>query len=429
MRGAVATLLLAAAAVAGPPAEPDGAIAEAARWVEPRGCASGSFRSRALPVVTEVEEAWKIAFDAVLAPPVHWDGTGYVVGRAGGKLHLVAFDLVSGRERARTQLRGFHVPSGLLVWDHMVFLQPDEEQITGYRLSGKTLEVAWILRGKQSKGVWDYPSLPTVHDNEIYCCYGNELARIRPGASRPAWTMPLRDTARLLASTPVRFAARPAILGPYVFAAWHTEETDGAPVCDLGFSVFRRSDGERLLAHRICGVERPPDVPPDLQLTLAASRVFLSSGWHMPTERGPANQVMIPMDIAGGRVRETGTQGFWSCSVPAALHPRLGALLLSPPGGTMTPAAGLQLCLERDGQLYLLTEEAEQADLFRDRVSPTVLGDIVYFGSWAADLETGEILWRLPLADRATHPMVPADGLVLVVDGATLRAFRGRSRR
>ena len=55
-----------------------------------------------------------------------------------------------------------------------------------------------------------------------------------------------------------------------------------------------------------------------------------------------------------------------------------------------------------------------------------MLGDIVYFGTWAADIETGEILWKLPV-QKPRFAAVPADELVLVVDGTTLRAFRRRT--
>ena len=64
--------------------------------------------------------------------------------------------------------------------------------------------------------------------------------------------------------------------------------------------------------------------------------------------------------------------------------------------------------------------------LFTHPVAPTVLGDVVYFGAWAADIETGEVLWRLPL-ESVRFGAVPADRLVLVIDSEdTLRAYRSR---
>jgi hypothetical protein len=218
-----ATLLVALAA-----AEPDvdGAVAEAARWVEPRGCASGSFRSRALPVVTEVEEAWRLDSEAVEAPPVHWDGTGYVVARAAKKLHLVAFDLGTGKEIARTQLPGFVRESGLLVWDHLVLLQPNDEQISGYRISGRSFEVRWRFRGWDvGFGVPDRPRLPAVHDNEVYCLLGDDLGRVRPGLTSPTWCRRLWKAYEPGAGEPR--AARPAVYGDHVFVAWLGPEFEG----------------------------------------------------------------------------------------------------------------------------------------------------------------------------------------------------------
>jgi hypothetical protein len=54
---------------------------------------------------------------------------------------------------------------------------------------------------------------------------------------------------------------------------------------------------------------------------------------------------------------------------------------------------------------------------------------VAYFGSWAADVETGEILWRLPVRAVA-FGAVPADRLVLVIDlKHALRAYRSRVGR
>ena len=66
-------------------------------------------------------------------------------------------------------------------------------------------------------------------------------------------------------------------------------------------------------------------------------------------------------------------------------------------------------------------------DLFQDMVAPTVLGDVAYFGTWAADVVTGEVLWRLPIRGRVLFPAVPADKIVVVIDEShTLRAYKER---
>ena len=57
------------------------------------------------------------------------------------------------------------------------------------------------------------------------------------------------------------------------------------------------------------------------------------------------------------------------------------------------------------------------------------MGDVVYLGNWAADVMTGEVLWRLPGED-VTFNLVPADGMVLAVFGGTeLRAYREKGAK
>ena len=108
--------------------------------------------------------------------------------------------------------------------------------------------------------------------------------------------------------------------------------------------------------------------------------------------------------------------------VPPAMTP-LGNLVLA-------SAKPLGWVLHKpEGGHYISTVD-DNRDLYdrRKRVGPTVLGDIVYFGAWAADIRTRRILWRLPV-ERLRYPAVPIDGGVLIVDGATqLRAFRARRR-
>jgi hypothetical protein len=391
--------------------EPDAAVAEPARWVEPRGCASGSFRSRALPVVTEIEDAWQLAFEAVEAPPVHWDGIGYVVATAAGKPHLVAFDLATGKERARVLLRGFLRGSPLLVWDHMAMLQPDDEQITGYRLAGKRLEVAWTFRGQTNAR----PRAPVVHDNEIYCLINAGLARIRPGASVPAWMMPAPEGAGAI-----------AVLGGNVFVAafGSPRRTSIGMISELTLVVYRRSDGHHVLTHNVCEAVYS-EKPPRLTIMLAGPSLFVGSAWPFLASEGYASHAIVPLKYSGDAFTFA-PAGLWTCLAPPAHHPTEGTLLLSK---TKEAGGGLEWCAARGDRIYSLAAEADQPECFRDMVSPTVLGAVVYFGSWAADVDTGEILWRLPVK-RVTHAAVPADGLVLVVeDGRTLRAFRGRGKQ
>ena len=73
----------------------------------------------------------------------------------------------------------------------------------------------------------------------------------------------------------------------------------------------------------------------------------------------------------------------------------------------------------------VLAQRKLSPDLFERLVPATVIGNVAYFGTWAADVETGEILWRLPLRS-VEFGAVPADRLVLIVDDKTLRAYKSR---
>ena len=198
-------------------------------------------------------------------------------------------------------------------------------------------------------------------------------------------------------------------------------------------SVHRRSDGKRVSLFDVCRASPPlagGDRLPRLRLTVSKGQLHIASDWALPTaNKGSAHNAVVPLAITADAVRVTKRVGLATYQTPPALHAR-GALILAG-GSRFFPA--LQRNLEwvqyRDGKYYLLTEQKLQPDLFVDRVTPTVLGDIVYFGSWAMDLETREILWRLPFSG-VTFPVVPADGLFLVVEkGRVLHCFRGRGRR
>jgi hypothetical protein len=403
-------MLLGAGAAAG---EPDGAIAEAARWVEPRGCASGSFRSRARPVVTEIEEAWRLELARIAAPPVHWDGTAYVVGYEERKAVLVAVDLGTGRELARAKLKGYLPRSGLFVWDNMVFVQPAKDQITGYRVGRRSLKPVWIFRGRKYGSEWRHPRLPVVHDNEVYCFLGSGLARLRPGSAFPVWILD-----RAHEEVDPDFAGRPAIFGRFVFVAV-MDTSPSRPTLHL--HVYRRSNGERVARIEVCPASKRGSRPL-LQLTVAGTTVHIGSTWPMRSSSGDSTHAMVPLRISDNAVVLNGEVGLWSYEVQPAHHP----------GGTVVLSEidkELRWARYRERKFYELTRVSAQPDLFRDRVSPTVLGDIVYFGSWAMDIETKEILWRLPFQD-VSYPVVPADGLILVVEsGNVLRAFRGRGRK
>ena len=102
--GALSLTLVRAVHAEEPPAELDGMVAPASRWTGRGGNAGGNGKSAAAPIVTEIEQAWELDLGKVLAPPVLWDGVGFVVAKGP---RLIAFDLRTGKVRASKKLNGF----------------------------------------------------------------------------------------------------------------------------------------------------------------------------------------------------------------------------------------------------------------------------------------------------------------------------------
>jgi hypothetical protein len=196
----------------------------------------------------------------------------------------------------------------------------------------------------------------------------------------------------------------------------------GKEISNLWLYVYRRSDGKRVAQRKVCQALYLEGVKPSLQITVAGQTVHIGSRWPLLSSDRFASHAMVPLRITADAVLHSDAVGLWSYELPPAHHP----------GGTVVLSAAnneLRWARYRERKFFELTSRSTQPDLFKDRVSPTVLGDIVYFGSWAMDVETREILWRLPFQD-VSYPVVPADGLFLVVEsGKVLRAFRGRGRK
>lgn len=401
-----ATLFAAAAAAAA--GEPDAASAEAFYWTGPGGSASRSHRSRARPVYTEVEEAWRLELGELLAPPVYWNATGFVVAAEGGKPELVAFDLDTGEVAARKALKSFSTYSGLQVWDYTAFLMTEEGSLNAYRFADGRFRSPWTYRGRVLRGKRQAPRLPVVHDNELYCIVGPTLCRLRPGSRLPLWRRDRTGAVR-----------RPAIYGPWLFLL----TTD---MFDVRIEVRRRTDGE-VVANGLVG--RTNDVVREIDFSITADAIHVRSQQPFDTTGGPRNCARVPLHAAGDRVR-LGEALFQELRAAPVRH-RLGTLVASRTEQTERTRAGdWEWRLMFDDRRYLpLALASHQPDLFRDTVAPVVLGDVVYFGHWASDLETRQILWRLPV-EELSWPVVPADRMVLVVEKhRVLRAFRGRGRR
>ncbi len=377
--------------------------APAGRWPDARGTASGSYASRALPLIGDVEEAWKLALPGGAAgAPVHWDGIAYLICVDGTRRALLAVDLASGKVRATKAL-----PPGpahpALVWDRLVLVRVTESQIMGYSLGGSSFEQRW----KPDTGSLPIGE-PVVADSEVYFVAEGSLLRLRFGKSR----------SEVVASG--NFLGRPALCGNLVLALCHAESPGYAP--SLHISAFDRRTGRHEATSNVAwyaGGEMPT-LDAGGAITVTPGEICVEAPAPLKTTEGQSSHAFLSCRIERDRIAFTGSAGMHDLLAPPSCHAG-GTLALS--GGQ--PARWHLWARNKEGQMMgtVLADGADRPDLLRHPLPATVLGDIAYFGSWAADLRTGEILWYLPVTDPK-FAAVPADGLVLIVDGRTLRAFR-----
>ena len=386
--------------------EPEGAAADPARWTDPRGTSAGSHRSRALPVLDPVEEAWSFALPgATGAPPVHWDGMTYMLCRKGKRRLLLALDLHTGKLRAAKDLQPG--PLGrLVVWDGLVVLRLADTQLAGYRVGGKSFRQRWkpTLRGRDGKKT-SFGD-PVVIEREIFVRQRSNLIKLRVG--RPVQWVARGD-----------FVGRPAVYGSFVFILGHAEQPGYHS--SLHIYAYRRDSGALAAMSNVAwyaGTKLPRGRSLG-EITISPTRIYVRAPAPLATKSGASPwYASVPCAVTKNRVVLGGQVGLHSFVVAPSVHPK-GLLALEKEGVS-------RWLLWKGGRGMLVASSTGRPELFKRPLPATVLGDIVYFGTWAADIETGEILWKLPVRDPR-FAAVPADELVLVVDGTTLRAFRRRA--
>jgi hypothetical protein len=368
-------------------AEPDGAVAAPARWTGPQGPPSRSRRSRALAVTRDVVSAWALPLpDVPTAPPVTWDGTAYVLCRARDGQILVAADVTTGKLLAKKALPGS--PAGPLhVWADIVYLVTKPNQVTGLKRVGGTFIEKWKYTGKAAV------ESMTVHENEVYLVSDGALHRTGPGFSSPIW------------SAGRRTVGPPTIYGHSVLAVTN----DGS--CHR-LTSFDRRTGEEVSMTRISATEGRGGA---VEITAGAEHLLVHTSWGVETEGGRASDGFVNYAFANNLVTELDCQGFLSFRVKAAVYE----------GGLVTCENDSEWQWWKGDGGEVIAMRRYSPDLFKQLVPPTVVGNVVYFGTWAADIQTSEILWRLPLRAVA-FGVVPADRLFLVIEDQTLHAFKSR---
>jgi len=385
MRCVVGLLLLTAAVGA----DPDGAIAEPTRWTGPHGPASNSRRSRALAVTRDVVEAWATKLPGVsVAPPVTWDGTIYALCAARKGHILCGIDLRTGKLKAKKQLP--KAPAGELhTWGRNVFVQSSDRQLSAFRMAGGSFIQSWKCNDIDPQSV-------RVYESEIYARSGHSIVRLSLAESKPIW------------SATDDYIGPLAIYGNYIFCQSGGQD-------DSKIAALRRRDGSQAARKLVAWIDG--DSPMSAQLMVGPNQILLSPGSSFRTQGGSATHAFVPVTHSTrgapriGKCDGLSSFGTW----PAACR-----------DGVITMEAGRTWMWWTKKGGAVLAERKWTPDLFVDRVAPTVVGDVAYFGKWAADIVTGEILWRLPVRG-VKHPPVPADKLIVIVDlKDTMRGYRER---
>ena len=342
------------------------------------------------------------------SPLVYWEREAYIVCASGSKRTLVAVDVLSGRILALKRLPQGPPPLPV-VWDGRVYLRTSATELTEYRRAGRSFNRRWVHKVAQT-----FLSDPIVFENEIYAVADGDLVRLRPRRKTPVWRTGSGG-----------FRGRPALYGSHIYVVGEFQSEAGlAP--SMHVYVFRRADGGSVLYKNAAwyGRGKIPEPSAPAEITVTEKEILIRGPRRFLTKSGSASHVMLDRREAGGGLSVAQkAPRLQDYSVPPAMT-SMGTLALA-------DADPLGWVLRTGEKGYYLSRYDDNPDLYSvsQRVGPTVLGDIVYFGSWAADIRTRRVLWRLPVK-QLRFPAVPIDGGVLIVDDlVNLRCFRARRRR
>jgi len=378
--------------------EPDGAVAAPARWTGPNGPASHSRRSRAMPVTRDVVEAWAVTLPGQpIAPPVTWDGLAYVLCAARRGAVLVGVDIARGALVAKKMLpKATGAP--IHVWGGVVYVVTSANQLTGLRRSGRTFVEGWKYRSKDFR-----PSGMVVIENEIFVVSNDEILRLAPGSGK-----------FVIWRRAKQYRGPPAVFGDCVLVLGHKRQ-NREPTPTL--YALKRSDGTVASAARVAWYDGASPGPTEQgSITVGAKHVLVETPRDLALQGGTGRHGFVPCTRDGRSISLRSADGFMDFRVKPAVYK--GGLI------TCAKATEWQWWVGQRGRV--LAQRKLSPDLFAQLVPPTVIGDVAYFGSWAADVETGQILWRLPVRAVA-FGAVPADRLVLVIDlQKALRAYKSR---
>lgn len=372
------------------------------RWSDVRGTPAGGFASRARPVVRDPVQAWSIRLPGrAMQAPLLWRGLAYLLCADGAGRTLVAVDIYLGEVVAKKTLAK-DLEAQLAVWNGVVLLNNGGKELLALRRSKKTFRRIWRSRPGRFTD-------PVFWQGDIYVVNAERLECWKLGQSKPRW------------SAGGGLRGRPAVLGSVVYAVGHVSQEGYLPQATL-FAFHRKTGGQ--LAQALIGYYADnPGVPPgpeaSMTIVAGASWVFVKPPRPIAGRTGRFTIVAVPQEITGGRP-VLGQAGLFDWEMAPSLHK----------GGTIYSQTRKGVIgwirMDSEGKVHPITSTQTHPLLMRRRVPPVILGDVVYFGHWAADIRSREVLWRLEKAD-VRLPATPADGMVLLIEGErTLLALKER---
>lgn len=383
-------------------ARADDHTAPAGRWGDVRGTPSGGYASDAEPVVHDPVEAFRIELPGeALHSPLIWNGLAHVVCTNGEESTLIGVDIHLGEVVAKKTLGSFRGPPA--VWKGTLVYNHGGEELIAVRRSGRSFRKLWKTRkGRFGEPVFWRSRVYVVNDGQLEC--------YQAGRASPRW----RCGSDL--------CGRPAVYGPAVYAVGHRQQSGYPP--ELMLYAFDRTSGTRK-AQTACGFyakdsSSAPIPSARFTITIGAGRAFVHPPRALAARSGAYALASIDHAVRDGTVVFSNARLVDYETTPS-VH-RYGHVAARSDKGAIVWSFIV------GGRVYRIADSRTHPRLLARRVPPVVLGDVVYFGHWACDIRSQEILWKLPRA-RVTLPVAPADGLVLLVTGkrrTTLVALRER---
>ena len=374
----------------------EGSVALAGTWSTQGGPPARTGVSFSEPVIDDPVEAWSHGPANYEGEPVLW-GRLVVAAARDSKTRrtVLAFDLESGSLLFHQRLKAT-VPLELSLWEDLLAARATETRAELYRIRGSRMSS--VRSFQNDKGV----SAPLLFEDEIYVREGEDLVAYTARQREPRWRARVEGT----------FRGTPALRGGHVYAGWY--DIAG----NLHVAVYERRSGKRVADTR-AGHHGRKHIPHEAQLgfSVHAADVFVKYPY-------PA-QSTDHQSFAFGRVARRGGGS-------AALHPFGTTPTAFGPGWIVKEMLGkrgarwITALKEPEGLSARVLSDAQNQPWLTAYDQPSSrVGDIAYLGGAAVSLSDYSVKWRR--GTKLTERPVPANGLVLWVEGKNLRAMRSGS--